>query len=221
MLLNNYLDVLMESALFRDIPREIVERDILPRGSLMKYHKGSYIIMRSDELVQLGIVVSGKIRQLHIFDDGKESIIKNFGPGDVLGGELLFVTGLSPHYSVAVTNGTIFVLPKELFTDHSSLPDRTAHLLVSRLLKMVSEVCYENEFRLGILSQHGIRTRLMSYLSMQAARSESSTFTIPFSRKELASYLCVNRSAMCHELSKLRQEGLIDFSKYTFTVRTP
>ena len=37
-------------------------------------------------------------------------------------------------------------------------------------------------------------------------------FEIPFSRTELADYLCVDRSAMSRELSNMRKEGILDFS---------
>ena len=37
-------------------------------------------------------------------------------------------------------------------------------------------------------------------------------------RTELAEYLCTDRSAMTRELSRMREEGLIDFDKRTFTL---
>ena len=42
----------------------------------------------------------------------------------------------------------------------------------------------------------------------------------PFSREELAAFLCVNRSALSHELSVMQQEGLITFRKNIFTLRS-
>ena len=41
------------------------------------------------------------------------------------------------------------------------------------------------------------------------------------SREQLAQYLCVNRSALSNELSKMKREGLIDFHKDQFTLLKP
>ena len=86
------------------------------------------------------------------------------------------------------------------------------------ILEIISQENMRREYRLTILSRKGLRERILTYLSMQAARRRTATITIPFSREELASYLCVNRSAMCHELSLMQQEGIIRFQKKEFTL---
>ena len=53
---------------------------------------------------------------------------------------------------------------------------------------------------------------------MQARRRNQNSFSIPFSREEMAAFLCVNRSALSHELSLMRKEGLISFRKNEFTL---
>ena len=73
-------------------------------------------------------------------------------------------------------------------------------------------------FRVPILSQRGLRDRVLVYLTMQAERRGTMTFRIPFSREELAAFLCVNRSALSHELSRMEAEGLIRFRKNEFTL---
>ncbi len=42
---------------------------------------------------------------------------------------------------------------------------------------------------------------------------------IPFNRQQLADYLCIDRSAMSNELSKMKKEGLIDYKKNTFWIK--
>ena len=51
--------------------------------------------------------------------------------------------------------------------------------------------------------------KLLAYLDIQARAAGSREFELPFSRQELADYLCVERSAMTVELMKLDREGLI------------
>ena len=58
----------------------------------------------------------------------------------------------------------------------------------------------------------------MTYLTMQAAKRGTATFSIPFDREALASFLCVNRSALSHEIAVMKQEGIIQCRKNTFTL---
>ena len=49
-----------------------------------------------------------------------------------------------------------------------------------------------------------------------AARAGADTFTIPFSRAGLADYLNCERSALSREISRMRDEGLIETYKNSF-----
>ena len=60
------------------------------------------------------------------------------------------------------------------------------------------------------------REKLLSYLSAQALRTGKSEFEIPLDRQQLADYLAVERSAMSATLSRLRDEGALDFHKNHF-----
>ena len=59
-------------------------------------------------------------------------------------------------------------------------------------------------------------TCLSRYLSETAKKEKKRHFVIPFNRQELADYLCVDRSAMSAELSKLRREGVLDYKRSEF-----
>ena len=53
---------------------------------------------------------------------------------------------------------------------------------------------------------------------MQAEKRRTATFSIPFTRDELASFLCVNRSCLSHELSRMARDGILTFERNTFTL---
>ena len=90
--------------------------------------------------------------------------------------------------------------------------------LVAAVLTLISQENMKKEYRFAILSRKGLRERILTYLSMQSSKRHTNTVVIPFSREEMASYLCVNRSALSHELSQMQQEELIQFRKNTFTL---
>ena len=64
------------------------------------------------------------------------------------------------------------------------------------------------------------RDKLLSYLSAEARRHRSCTFTVPFNRQQLADYLGVQRAAMCAELSRMQKDGLIEYHRNRFTFLT-
>ncbi len=68
------------------------------------------------------------------------------------------------------------------------------------------------------LTQKTTRKKILSYLSSEALKHHKNTFSIPFNRQELADFLSVERSAMSAELSRMKQDGLIDYHKNIFTL---
>ncbi len=69
-------------------------------------------------------------------------------------------------------------------------------------------------------SSKTIRGRLISYLSREVHLQGSRDLTIPFDRQQLADYLGVDRSALSKELGKMKQDGLLDYHKNRFTIRS-
>ena len=53
-------------------------------------------------------------------------------------------------------------------------------------------------------------------IGVEAYTVGSAEFSIPFNRQELADFLCVDRSAMSSELSKMSRDGLIRYEKSRF-----
>ena len=52
----------------------------------------------------------------------------------------------------------------------------------------------------------------LSYFSERAREAGGGSFTLPFTRQELADYLCVDRSAMTVALMDLKREGWIELA---------
>ena len=81
--------------------------------------------------------------------------------------------------------------------------------LIRNLLTLSSQKNLTLSRKIFYTSPKTIRGRLLSYLSSQALRSGSRSFTIPFNRQQLADYLNVDRSALSNELGKMQREGLL------------
>lgn len=89
-------------------------------------------------------------------------------------------------------------------------------LLIRNLLDIAARKNLALSQRIFHTSAKTIRGRLRSYLSEQAVRRGSRSFTIPFDRQQLADYLGVDRSALSAELGKMQREGLLRVNRSHF-----
>ncbi len=217
--MDGLIDLLKKCSLFCDLSGETIERELLPHGKIRTFPKGSYLLLPQERLDSFGVLLRGRIHTQHIFMDGSYSIMDSLDEGEVFGADLLCTkTRISPYHAVAAENTQLLTFPCSLLLAPGSLEEATRQQILSRLLTLISNFNMQKEYRLAILSQKGLRERILTYLSMQASKRHTDSFTIPFSREELASFLCVNRSALSHELSRMAQEGLISFHKNKFTL---
>jgi len=213
------ISTLKQTALFADFPEDVLNENLLPYRQCRDYQKDQFLLEPQQPMDRFGIVLSGKVHILHLFPEGEASLTKVLTAGQILGADLICThSRRSPYHAEAVQPTRMLYLPAELLTAPGLLPEQWRLSALSRLLTLISQENMKKEYRLAILSQKGLRERILTYLTMQAGRRGTGTFSIPFSRDELASFLCVNRSALSHELSKMRQEGLIEFHKNTFTL---
>lgn len=213
------LSTLQNCRLFQELPPETLEREVLPLGRLREFGKQALLIQPGDRVDWFAVILRGRVQISQIFSDGTASLMDALGPARLLGLDLICTrTRRSPYYAAAGTAVEILRFPRELLLEPGPLPEAERAALCRRLLTLLSDDNLRKHYRLAILSQRGLRDRVLVYLTMQAERRGANTFQVPFSREELANFLCVNRSALSHELSRMEQEGLIRFRKNEFTL---
>lgn len=217
--MNRLTGFLKETDLFRDLSEDRIKEEILPYGKIHKISRGKYLLLPYERLDHFGIILEGRIHTMHIFFDGNSSIIDSFEQGEMFGSDLIYTkTRLTPYHVLAASDVRMLQFPVSLILGTELLSDDTRAKVKENLLSLISQDNMRREYRLAILSQKGLRERIMTYLIMQAKKKRRNTFTISFTREELAAYLCVNRSALSHELSRMQQEGLISFHKNRFSL---
>lgn len=207
------------SPLFADIPKETLAQQILPHSYFQEYQKDQFLIMPRQKVDRIGIVISGRVHILHLFESGQSSLMGVILSGGLVGIDLACTRSqVSPYHAMAASAAQVFYLPASLLLNPGGLEESVRTCCLQRMLTLISNENMKKEYRLAILSQNGLRERITTYLSMQARRRNQNSFSIPFSREEMAAFLCVNRSALSHELSLMRKEGLISFRKNEFTL---
>ena len=173
---------------------------ILP--SIKTYARGETICRAGETVSSLGIVLAGGAT-IELCDAwGNRSIIERLEPGEVFAEAYACLPGEPLMVSVTLSMG---LEPEQA-------------ILTTNLLRIMARKNVTLSQRMMNISARTIRARLLSYLSQQAIRTGSSRFTIPFNRQELADYLGVERSALSAQMSKMKEEGLIDYRKNAFEV---
>jgi CRP-like cAMP-binding protein len=82
--------------------------------------------------------------------------------------------------------------------------------LIENMVAMLARKNLVLNEKLEILSGRSIRERVMLYLQREARRQGSRRVRIPFTRTELADYVCVDRSALSREISRMCAQRLIE-----------
>ena len=216
--MKKYVPILKKTKLFSGVGEDDVTSMLSCLGARLKsYKKGEFVLRQGEHLSDIVVLVEGK---LHIQKDdywGNRSIL---GLIDV--GEMFGEAYVSPESSsllndvVAVEDSTaIFFDVKRIITTCPSAC-RFHSMVVQNMFFAISEKNRKLVQKLVHMSKRTTREKLISYLSEEAGRQNSSSFSIPFNRQQLADFLSVDRSAMSNELCKMRDEGLLEFEKNKF-----
>ncbi len=208
---------LKKSVLTDCMSRDTLENIIIPAGIVRTFPKDSAVFQIDDRISDIRVLLSGKVNLCCYSQDGIRDLQDNLQPPEIVGLDLICTrTKISPYMAVAAEDSSIFSFPSEYILSAGLIPEAERLECIGKLLTLLSHSSMKKEYRIAILTQSGLRDRIMTYLTMQAGRQHTKTFKIPFNRDEMASYLSVNRSALSHELSRLKQEGIIDFHRNEF-----
>lgn len=213
-----HLSAVLGSVLFEGIEEDEAETmlDCLSARA-PEYPADTWLVRPGDRLDSFGIVLSGCVHI--VIEDywGNTNILKAAGPGDLFAlSYACTAKGVSQVGAVAVEDSTVLWMDiRRVLTTCSS-----ACAFHSRLIHNLIEVlAQENASLTGKvehLSKRTVREKTLSYLSTEARRQGSDHITLPFNRQQMADYLSVERSGLSVVLSKLRDEGLIDYHRNVF-----
>ncbi|MHC1786548.1 MAG: Crp/Fnr family transcriptional regulator [Christensenellales bacterium] len=183
------------------------------------WQKDAWILRAGDQPGALGLILKGSASVLREDYWGNRTLIQKLAAGDVFAESFALAGAPGLPVSVLATDAT-----EVLYLDVSGVlsPCALGCAFHTRLIVNIARLLAEKNIALTRKIEHlamrSTREKLLSYLSGESQRAGSDSFVIPFSRQELADYLCVDRSAMSAALGRLRREGTIDFSRSHFRV---
>ena len=216
--MEKYIATLKQSQLFSGVEDDEVSSMLhCLQARLHTYKKGEYVFRQGEHIDNITILVEGKL--LVQRDDfwGNRSIVNVIGVGEMFGEAYIAPdSGAILNDVIAQEDsGVIFFDVQRILTTCPSAC-RFHSIVIKNLFFAISEKNRKLVQKIGHMSKRSIRTKLISYLSEEAKRQNSSNFTIPFNRQQLADFLSVDRSAMSNELCKMRDEGMLTFDRNKF-----
>ena len=216
--MKRYVSVLKNTQLFAGVGEEEIETMLNCLGAtLHEYKKGEYVFRAGEHIHNLTVLV--KVN-LHIQKDdywGNRAILGSVAVGEMFGEAYVSPdSGTLLNDVVAVEDSSVMFFDIHRILSVCPSACKFHSLTVKNLFFAISEKNRKLVAKLGHISNRTTREKLLSYLSDEAKRNKSASFSIPFNRQQLADFLSVDRSAMSNELGKMRNEGLIQFHKNHF-----
>lgn len=218
--MKEYINVLKHTLLFRGISENDIEALLgCLEAKKRIFFKGEYVYRQGEFIDNITLVLRGKLYIQREDYWGNSNIITQISDGELFG-EAYVAPG-----SGNILNNVIAVEESEImFFDARKIISvcpsacKFHSKVIENLFFAISEKNRKLVQKLSFMSNRTTREKLIAYLSEEANRQNSSVFTIPFNRQQLADYLSVDRSAMSNELCKMRDDGLIKFDRSKFTL---
>lgn len=215
--MEEFYDLLLQTGLFKDItPFGLSRMFKCFSPAVRKFKKGEILMLAGFETKEVGILLQGEADTVKTTPDGTNVSITTLKPGSVFGDVLAGCSAKSPVTVLARSSCTAMYLSCDkmltpcaaMHPEHLQLLHNLVHTISLRYLSLSD--------RLDLLVLKSLRAKLCAYLLEQAELAGADTFSVPLSRAGLAEYLNCERSALCRELSRMRDEGLIETYKNSF-----
>lgn len=184
-----------------------------------KYGEGQIILAQGERTDRLGVVKKGSINALRYSSDGKASLISHHTEGKIFA-DFLAATG-TKESPVTITAGksceVVFIPMSALFSPLKRYETEGRRLLAN-LAAVYAEEYFVLQERIYCLTGHTLRDKILRLLSLHSKKTGKSTFSLPYGRDRMAAELNAERSALCRELSRMREDGIIEYKGKVFSL---
>ena len=212
---------MMKSKIFEGLDEGSIKALNFCFKSRLKFiQKNEIIVSEADKNEYCIYILDGKAKSVNINDNGVETIINIYKKGDLFGLTEAYVN--APHYQntlLATEKRTIVLLNRYRFISPCPTRCMRHRSLETNMHIQLANDNIELNNKISLLTKRSIREKILAYLKRIQEKEGKDYFDIPLNRQELANYLAVDRSALSIELSKMKKENLIDFTKNHFNLK--
>lgn len=213
----NELIALRSCKLFSKFTDEDI-KSLLNSGftSLKSYSKEDLLFSEGEQCKFLSLVIDGLIEIQKLDSNGNLLVVATLRSGNVFGENLLFGDrNAYPMSVVSKDNTKVLHIDKDYIYKLCS----TNEGFLRELLRILSNKALNLSSKLKQVTMKSIREMISHYLLERYEREKTELIKLEFSRKAWADKLGVQRPSLSRELMKMRDAGLIDFSKDIITIK--
>lgn len=195
--INNFINKLQQNCKLSEI-KEFEANEVIT----------TFLIKRN----QFCILLEGEAQLITYDKEGNKKILYYYKKNDIFG-EALFKIYIDRE---------MFVLAKKkvkvLFYPYDIAERCTEtclyHIDILRNLPdLILNSIAEQNFRMLLLTNKGVRDKILTYFNTLSIENNNKTFKIPFSLTDLSDYLMIERTAMMREIKRLKDEKIIKKTK--------
>lgn len=216
--MKKFFDTLKKCPLFADIGDADLEAILSCTGARIRtFAKSEAVLAEGERAKYVCVLISGAAQIERTDYYGNKSILTNIAPGELFGESFACAEIAEIPVSAVATQES-----EVLFIECSRIMHTCANgcafhnKLIFNLLKVMATKNILLNQKAEITAKRTTREKLLTYLLLQAKRQNRQSFTIPFDRQGLADFLGVDRSGLSAEISKLREEGILECRKNQF-----
>ena len=183
------------------------------------YNKNDTIISPGQPFEDVVMILKGGAKIEDVDPFGDISLITKLKVGDVYGLENIFAGEQEfSDYLIATEHCLVMLMNKHRLITPCQNRCKRHDTVIRNLMRVIVERNAQLSTKLKLMSKKNTRSKVFAYLYNQSKLASSPYFDLPYNKTELANYLSVDRSALSTVLSKLREEGVIDFDKRHFHI---
>ncbi len=174
-----------------------------------RFPKGQTIFAPGDAPDALYVLTSGLVTLSHVSEDGQESILRVFGPGDVFG-ELFLTVRARPFMATALTACSVTVVPAKTFLHLLSTIPRIGFNFIGVLSRHLAEMALDRGQSSHKWSLERLTLTLLKLSRAHGvAKPEGTAIGLPLTHQILADMIGTSRETVSRHLGYLKRQGLV------------
>lgn len=216
--MKKYFEILKKCPLFYEIDVD----NLIPMlkcldAKICKYTRNQTVFSEGEPAKYVGIILSGGVQIVTSDYCGNRNIIGIVEPSELFGESFACADIQSMPVNAVATEETEVMLIdcKRITITCCNACEFHSRIILNLLKVMAMKNIFLNQ-KAEITSKRTTKEKLLAFLMLHAKLNNSEKFTIPFDRQELADYLQVDRSGLSAEISKLRNDRIIECRKSEF-----
>lgn len=184
---------------------------------IYKYTKNEEILPTIKNENIIGIIISGYAQIINIEYNGNEILVEELIKDSIFGSNIS-ATNTENYQIFAKQDTEVLVIDYDKLINPSNLKYKYFNIFFRNLFNIINHKLKEKNERIKVLEKKQIREKLLEYFEIEYKKSRLRNIYLPFTFRDLADYIAVNRSAMFRELKHLKDEKFIEINDKKITL---